>query len=521
MSNSSLIAPGDYTPTRYAPSSEPLPPSAASAAPPPPPAPPSVEDTSFGRGPLAPSTASVLRARGIRTATDAGAASANPVKQGLDAFDRRATPAPFGLAALALAVLSSCHPPSAAPGTQPPVDMALGAAPTSVSPSTPPFDDAPQAGAEAGVLHEIIEGGPGLKTTTNVAPCAVRGVDLLCGAPALIAMRDGRAQRAPDLEWGLPHEADGRLPGRVQAVVGRWPEDAWLTFDRFVEGEHVRRSLYRRVGQRWREVFARRGGLGHLAPRGETFYWKRTAFLGDYALESVSCGLRAFGPAKAPFTVPACSPALLDDPERPFVSHAVARSGELMLASTRPAEEAPPVLDFWGEGGEHAHVVLPLRSPAPTEPRCRFDGFHAESSRQILLYGERTDAPRPCAYLYDGAVASPLALPDVAGRAADLRRDDDGHLWLSLLPTSSGHGVELWQRPPGEAWRRVALPRLNAPLQGERSITALELNLRGPGDLWVTAAAEDEDGKGTTIVYRSVAPSALIVCGWGACPPWP
>ncbi|HEU4405476.1 MAG TPA: hypothetical protein VFS43_09320 [Polyangiaceae bacterium] len=141
-------------------------------------------------------------------------------------------------------------------------------------------------------------------------------------------------------------------------LVGHWPDDAWMTFDRSREGERLGRGIYRWAGERWREVRRHRHETrGLFTPRDITFSWRGTTFFGTYADgEARLCGLLSFGKAGAPFATSGCSPDLLERGDR-GPSPSVLRSS----GTSRPARP-----------GAAWPCLVPARRPETAAPSANF-----------------------------------------------------------------------------------------------------------------------------------------------------
>ena len=354
-------------------------------------------------------------------------------------------------------------------------------------PSSPPPAKATEvAEPPLHVVAEGWEGGPEMGSQFEL--CPVEGAVFACGGEVPDILRDEGFVHDPSLAAGLP---GGRF---VYTMVGRWPDATWLIYASPDSGNWSF-AVYRWKADRWVRVLD--------VPQGSVSLWMQIAAWRGGAF------------------------ARIHDPDNPGRSSLVRLEGGQVpsFASSPPGASREgcdrgrgliPDLALWattngdlyGSGHACPTSLGPLveRWTSSTTPEilqipshgCSVPGLSAISAG-VAAYG--WCGATPYVTVFDGQAWTDVAVPQVAGAAADYARNDEGE-WLLVSRPDSKDGDRLMRRRAGGEWEAITLPA-SLFYDDPRGVRPERVQTVG-SDAWITGRIDRRDGD-AAVVFRTRA----------------
>ncbi len=176
------------------------------------------------------------------------------------------------------------------------------------------------------------------KTPNPTTLCAIEGALFVCGTGRVVRLEGDDLIHDDALEGGLLRDESGALHGSIHAMLGRYPDDAWLVMK---SGLNIgTEALYRRAGSQW--TLAKKWKIESVTGSLEHLHWKpgKVAVLANSLAGNDKSTVEVVTKAGAA-PMPALPAAGACPQWLRYPSLGVAKDGSLVLTGTRCDGDTP------------------------------------------------------------------------------------------------------------------------------------------------------------------------------------
>jgi len=346
--------------------------------------------------------------------------------------------------------------------------------------------------------------------------CPIEGAVFLCGDVLPVVLREHGFVRDPSLAAGLP---GNRL---VTAIVGTWPDSAWLV-DSYGGVGNWGYTVYRWRETRWIAVLdvppaSVALGVDVVAWHGAVFA-RVTDIFAEKSQSREPLMHRLEGTMVMPAFVSwprskkkdGCAAELI--PEPALVESADGRLYGLGSACDSGAR----LLERWTWGVAKPEVI---EVPEPSrDGGCRGSAALALAGGLAVLGS--CGQQRPFVERFDGRTWTEVDMPQVEGQALDYADDENAEWLVSGSAVVTDHNA-LSRRPHGGTWQPIAIPPISlteaqrtcftgatvgaaSDAQPPTPVAPIGVAIVG-GDTWVEATIGSTDGCGTAAMLLRTRP---------------
>lgn len=200
------------------------------------------------------------------------------------------------------------------------------------------------------------------KTDNPTKICSIEGSIFVCGTRHVVRLAGEDLVLDPGLELGLMKDPDGTLHGRIDEMLGRYPDDAWLTMRTGVSTGTT--ALYRRSAE-W--ALKKKWQSENVMSSVELLYWKDKNVAALVTTDGQKFSAAVVNPTTtSPFLA---LPKAIKCPQWLRSPHlALDKNGGLILTGTRCDGDTPAfiVLDL-GKAPSPRDGMPDLRTPPKSE----------------------------------------------------------------------------------------------------------------------------------------------------------
>lgn len=176
------------------------------------------------------------------------------------------------------------------------------------------------------------------KTENPTTLCGIAGALFVCGLGRVVRLEGDDLIHDEALEAGLVRDESGALHGSIHAMLGRFPDDAWLVMKSGVNTGTE--ALYRRAGKQW--VLAKKWKIESVTGALELLHWKpgKVAVLASSLTGNEKASVEVVTKSGSS-PMPALPAAAACPQWLRFPSLGVAKDGALVLSGTRCDGDTP------------------------------------------------------------------------------------------------------------------------------------------------------------------------------------